>query len=154
MWSDVERTQIDVLAGDLEPKSGRKMKRLKQFSKLFQLRQRRTRPKYKKSRQRDQVKPRGDNVSRPDRPHPHPLRAVDDNDHHQHPVRTHCAKDDEDDDDDRDAVDYHSMGAAAADNGHHKNANGAVFEEEEERDNEMEEKLSKKLIAQRKYSGD
>ena len=141
MWSDVERTQIDVLAGDLEPKSGRKMKRLKQFSKLFQLRQRR--PKYKRSRQRDQVKPRGD--SRPDRPHT--LRVVDMSDNDQH--TTHCAKDDEDDD--GDDVDYQSMGAAVADNGH-RNANGAVVEEEMNR--EMEDKLSGKLIAQRKYSGD
>ena len=139
VWSDVERTQIDVLAGDLKPSSGRKMKRLKQFSKLFQLRQRR--PKYKKSRQRDQVKHGGGS-----RLHSgaHSLgvggAAVNDQPH-----SIYSAKDDDDDD-----VDYQSMGAAAVDD-HARN--GAVLEEEAV-GREMEDKLSGKLIEQRKYSGD
>merc|ERR1712228_159658 len=40
VWSDVERTQIDVLAGTIKPKRSKPMKKLKQFTKLFNLRQR------------------------------------------------------------------------------------------------------------------
>merc|ERR1740123_1719942 len=41
VWSDVERTQIDVLAGNIKPKRSKPMKKLKQFTKLFNLRHRR-----------------------------------------------------------------------------------------------------------------
>merc|ERR1712048_1304331 len=56
VWSDVERTQIYVLAGTNKPKRRNPMKKLKQFSKLFNLRQRRNssnNPQYSASPQVD-----------------------------------------------------------------------------------------------------
>merc|ERR1712154_697989 len=51
VWSDVERTQIDVLAGTIKPKRSKPMKKLKQFTKLFNLKkQRRTRSNRQKSK--------------------------------------------------------------------------------------------------------
>merc|ERR1712129_325653 len=47
VWSDVERTQIDVLAGNIKPKRSKPMKKLKQFTKLFNLRHRRRNSKVK-----------------------------------------------------------------------------------------------------------
>merc|ERR1712087_491660 len=60
VWSDVERTQIDVLAGDIK-ESKKSLKKLKQFQRLFQIRNRKSKKSRKspKSQRAEYASPRG-----------------------------------------------------------------------------------------------